>query len=103
VELTGGQLGFRRERSASNSADNSGLPGAGGCDDEVRQGMASALVVVAAWIACRSGARARPELAGAAAIMRAIRRVWCTNACGVCGEERGEGGVYIGGESRARS
>jgi hypothetical protein len=102
VELTGGQLGFQRERSASNGADDAGLPGAGGCDDEVRQGMASALVVVAAWIACRSGARARPELAGAAAIMRAIRRAWCAIACGVWRRRERRGGVYIGGESWAR-
>jgi hypothetical protein len=41
-------------------------------DDEVCGGEASNMVVAAAWIACRWVARAPPELADAAASVRAI-------------------------------
>jgi hypothetical protein len=48
------------------------LPGDDEGNDEVRGGEASKMVVAAAWITCRWVARAPPELADAAASVRAI-------------------------------
>jgi hypothetical protein len=60
----------------------------------VRQGTASALVVVVAWIASRSSARARPELTGVAAICGQYSELGARLRAVFGGEERGEGG-YI--------
>jgi hypothetical protein len=68
------------------------IPGDDEGDGEVRGGEASKMVVAAAWIACRWVARAPPELADAAASVRAIRRPRGVNVRAAWGKrDRGVG------------
>jgi hypothetical protein len=75
---------------------DAGLPWAGEGDDGVRRGMASALVVAAAWITCRWVAGVPPELTGAAEVERAIRRPGGAFGCGILRRKDREGGIYRG-------
>jgi hypothetical protein len=91
--LTGGQLGFRRERSALNGANDVGLPGGDGVDDETRRMTASKKVAVAWSIGWRRFVEGWRELADAAGSCVRFRRERLQFCCGVLQRDK-RGGIY---------
>jgi hypothetical protein len=89
--LIGGQLGFQRERSASNGADDAGLPRDDGVDDETRQTTTSKKVAVAWSIGWRGFAEGWPKLADAAGSCVRFWRERSRFCCGVLRREKREG------------
>jgi hypothetical protein len=95
--LTGGQLGFQRERSGSNMVDESGLLGAGECNEEVRRDTMSPTVLKVASIACWCEARVWLERAVAAGIVQRLRQNGHKMAAGFWQRKsRGGGAIYRG-------
>jgi hypothetical protein len=60
------------------------------------------MVVAAVCFACRRAARVRPKSAGAVEIELEFRRPGGMRFCEIAREERGGGGVFMGGSACAR-
>jgi hypothetical protein len=65
--------------------------------NEVQRRTAVSMVVAAACFACRRAARVWPKSAGAAELKLKIRRPGGVRVCEIEREERGGGGVFMGG------